>query len=578
MPWRNEGSALGEAAAELLLSHSQWIFRRVESVDFRDDGITRRRVSFDFQVPPRCLISWGPAGTESHAGDLIATPLSFMRKGLLVNLDVVDEAGSSVPIAGFGDNGALATAALEHLAKASGVIRAPEAQATSAQSVHTPADGIFCVVHSLLRRSPVWTVPRREGDRRGAFKATLDEDRKKRYDSYLNRLMCNGDAQAPPESVEESQSVAALNQAIEEAVGRLAKPTKETEEERRNLLALLLLLSTLAESFAFTALTPLASVHRRSIVKVGLDARTPPTSRFHLGKITIPLVFASYGAASTHISVRAAEGAALGVPVERIPTENKACPAPSASEKCESPCGTDCVPRADSLDARVVGGRVHLETNPFRLRPLTHVDVRLHLSRSRALLLFTWVSSLVLMSVLTMTQIWGAPGDGSRSNFLSPDNVIATVTVVVAIWAAVFLFGPRHKLAAELGKPLEWGALVAVVCGALLLIFAGLHYQTGSTLPTPLRTVSLIVAVILALTWIYALAVLVTVLEAHRSEPRGDVLIEEKVKIGNDIGAPEDSAEVGEYAVLMEHSLPCRKRIIEEAGNRTEPRHERAGI
>ena len=155
MSWRNEGSALGEAAAELLLSHSQWIFRRVESVDFRDDGITRRRVSFDFQVPRRCLISWGPVGTESHAEDLIATPLSFMRKGLLVNLDVVDGAGSSVPIAGFGDNGLLATAALEHLAKASGVIRESVAQVTNAESEPTPADGIFCVVHSLVERFPV---------------------------------------------------------------------------------------------------------------------------------------------------------------------------------------------------------------------------------------------------------------------------------------------------------------------------------------------------------------------------------------------------------------------------------------
>ena len=355
--------------------------------------------------------------------------------------------------------------------------------------------------------------------------------------------------------IDKSPSVAALDSAVMVAVRSLDQPTGETMEERRNLVALLLLLSTLAESFAFTALTPLASVHRRWMVKVGLDARTPPTSKFHLGKITIPLVFASYGAASTHISVRAAEGAALGVPVERFPTANEDLPARSGP-----------VPRADFLDARVVGDRIHMETNPFRLRPLTHVDVRLHLSRSRALLLFAWVSSLVLMSVVNMKQIWGAPGDDSRSNFLSPDNVIATVTVVVAIWAAVFLFGPRHKLAAELGKPLEWGALVAVACGALLLIFAGLHYQTGNGLPTPLMTVSLIVAVILALTWIYSLAVFVAVLDAHRSEPRGDVLIEQ-AKFRNETGAPADSAEVGGIRGTT-CSIPgsVRKRFLRKSG------------
>lgn len=95
----------GQLALNLVLEPQEWIHRRVETVAFLPNGETRRRLSWDFTVPPD-----GEIAVSAHR---IAVPLTLLRKQRLMRLDVYDQTGSSLPVWGQADNGALAQAALE---------------------------------------------------------------------------------------------------------------------------------------------------------------------------------------------------------------------------------------------------------------------------------------------------------------------------------------------------------------------------------------------------------------------------------------------------------------------------------
>lgn len=103
---------IDEHAAALVLSHQSWVRRRVESVQFLPGGETRHRISFDLAIPEELTIS-GQEISASENSSLIAVPLTYMRKGALVDLDISGADGSALPSVGAEENGRITVAALQ---------------------------------------------------------------------------------------------------------------------------------------------------------------------------------------------------------------------------------------------------------------------------------------------------------------------------------------------------------------------------------------------------------------------------------------------------------------------------------
>jgi len=75
----------------LVLDQSQWVHRRVEYISFTNDETLRRRVSLDF-------ITHAALPRNSSNNKVRVIPLTFLRKGLVERLDVVDESGRTLPV------------------------------------------------------------------------------------------------------------------------------------------------------------------------------------------------------------------------------------------------------------------------------------------------------------------------------------------------------------------------------------------------------------------------------------------------------------------------------------------------
>jgi hypothetical protein len=103
--WAAPESLHGEIA-ELLLTSSEWIHRRVDSVELLDDRTARRRVSVDFTLPR------SSAARTRHA------PLLLLRKQPLSNFDLRDEDGRPVPLLTRRQTGKITTSILVRLADA----------------------------------------------------------------------------------------------------------------------------------------------------------------------------------------------------------------------------------------------------------------------------------------------------------------------------------------------------------------------------------------------------------------------------------------------------------------------------
>lgn len=80
---------LGGAILLLLLQQADWVHRRVESVHFLDGMTMRRQVSTDYEMPGEDL---------TGLKELPFVPLALLEKEVLVNFDLVDEAGASLPL------------------------------------------------------------------------------------------------------------------------------------------------------------------------------------------------------------------------------------------------------------------------------------------------------------------------------------------------------------------------------------------------------------------------------------------------------------------------------------------------
>jgi hypothetical protein len=76
----------------MLIAHPDWVHRRVDALDYRDETTFRRRQSVHFTVPP--------AAPEIRVGEarFRLIPLTTLRKETLVNFDCRDESGAALPV------------------------------------------------------------------------------------------------------------------------------------------------------------------------------------------------------------------------------------------------------------------------------------------------------------------------------------------------------------------------------------------------------------------------------------------------------------------------------------------------
>lgn len=104
-----DNDALGSAILPLITDWT-WVRRRVETMQLITNGQTRRRLSFDFELPHSKTMYYG-ASTEQAV-----VPLTFLRKGMLINLDI-SLGGDPVSSLEFGPNGELTYQAMRLVAK-----------------------------------------------------------------------------------------------------------------------------------------------------------------------------------------------------------------------------------------------------------------------------------------------------------------------------------------------------------------------------------------------------------------------------------------------------------------------------
>lgn len=103
----------GLTMLQLFIKSSDWVVRRVEHVTFLDECTVRRGVSIDY-VPPSNAVTLGRPGGQ-HVQVL---PLAIMRRKSLVNFDLRDHDGRSLPLLGLRQNQALTLAAVRAWAAA----------------------------------------------------------------------------------------------------------------------------------------------------------------------------------------------------------------------------------------------------------------------------------------------------------------------------------------------------------------------------------------------------------------------------------------------------------------------------
>ncbi len=87
-----QGDVAGLETIRMLIAHPQWVHRRVDALEYRDDTTFRRRQSVHFTVPavaPEICVA---------AARFRLVPLTTLRKETLVNFDCRDEAGTALPV------------------------------------------------------------------------------------------------------------------------------------------------------------------------------------------------------------------------------------------------------------------------------------------------------------------------------------------------------------------------------------------------------------------------------------------------------------------------------------------------
>jgi hypothetical protein len=102
----------GLETIRMLIAHPQWVHRRVDALEYRDDATFRRRQSVHFTVPtaaPEIRVA---------AARFRLIPLTTLRKETLVNFDCRDESGTALPVLTRRQQGLLAVRGMTSWAEA----------------------------------------------------------------------------------------------------------------------------------------------------------------------------------------------------------------------------------------------------------------------------------------------------------------------------------------------------------------------------------------------------------------------------------------------------------------------------
>lgn len=457
------GITLGEACAGLLLGQHEWIFRRVESIDFLSHGETRRNISFDFQVPDHLCVYWKHANKRSNTkppiSKQIIVPLTYMKKGPLTDFDLRDAAGAALPSIGTHDNGVVEAAALEFLAQ--------DAQLKDADTVRK---GVYCIIHSLRSYSSYERVD-------------ADADRFRHAELLLTYLetrhsdQCNWPAHVDEcianatevSSKEESVEVKHLMEILEERIRYVAaNGVKQTgEREIAALEAFLILISAAAESFVMTVLLPVESAMNRTIVKVSFDSSitsSPEKHHFLGGQHSFMVRFPTLSAGSSHLEVAPPEGLDF-LDIRSAGTgDNTSTPKSRsffASGKGRySIAGVEGVKRDD---------KYHFYSTVHSHNPFASLHFIVGLPRGKMVATAVWTSLCTVVAFFCLAHISGWVESPGSYKFFTGDNALAAITLLAAVWAVITLTTNRHPLAVSVMKyvkrcAVDGATILAVSC------------------------------------------------------------------------------------------------------------------
>jgi len=420
---------LGERAAALVLNHHRWVKRRVESVQFLPEGQTRHHISFDLTIPDRLIIlghEIESSGDDQH----VAIPLTYMKKGPLVDLDIIAADGSTLSSVNKEENGRITVAALTWLFENlhSGELAEHKQEAIS---------DFERVVYSRVDSS--------NGGRNIVSTSSLDEAREKYFKDLLavhleNRESCAIPKDKPVLHLEFLPSF--LSERVHNSPDRSSNqsdtPSKEMSHAQYEFLTvLLMLLSTVSTSYAFTALVPKDAVMSRTIVKISFDTDIPAATR-RRGRTRDPRVspyriyIPARAAQSTHVDLLPADGTEiLGLAARPVAT--------GAPKKI--------------LLAKVMGSRIHINLGKLDETPLTLLTLGIWCLR-RPLMQATCgavFASIICGSAFIISLL--RPAEVSR--FFMLDNVLEALALVFALWLATILDMGRHRLTQDVNEPLS---------------------------------------------------------------------------------------------------------------------------
>jgi hypothetical protein len=112
--------ALGALSATLIEDSQSWIHRRRESVTILDEGALRRQLSVDFTLDAAAgEAAWRSAVHESFGESMAVAPLFFLEKrpAWLMNFDLKDERGQSLPLLTSAANAKVSSGLLKQLVR-----------------------------------------------------------------------------------------------------------------------------------------------------------------------------------------------------------------------------------------------------------------------------------------------------------------------------------------------------------------------------------------------------------------------------------------------------------------------------
>lgn len=426
-------SGFGSRAAWLVLNHPTWVRRRVESIQFCPEGDTRRKVSFDIAIPPEKVIFGREILASVDDDHLVAVPFAFMRKGSLVNLDIVDSSGRSLSSVGFSENGRITVSALTELCR---LLSDSLRESTS----------LAVLEHAF--KDVVYSKPHRGSS------ACVD---KKRYETFCATLQSTlGDSDDSLPRIEDPSPD------VRELMAWLTKTStsvRNVPDVRGILVTLLLLLATVSKSYAFTILIPRDQACSRSIVKVSFDTDvelTPleswlrnPFAPWRVADV-YSVMFADRGAGSTHVELSPTDGTDILLASEQPTLDDDA-----------------------RLEARVVGRRVHITGSLARTSPLARVNIKIWADAKILRTVTAWSIGAVL---LIASSLWVlASRTGALSKFATADNVLAGVTIIFAVWVGIAITTNRHHLTSDLTRQVSsalTGLLIAMTISLIAVAVA----------------------------------------------------------------------------------------------------------